>query len=69
MALRRTMPTFAMRWDVREKSELGLQPRSIGATRVFVTPNPSPANAVYSLEDLADWYRRLGQLRDEVTGC
>ena len=54
---------------VREKSELGLQPRNIGGTKVFVTPNPSPANAVYSLEDLAGWYRSLGQLRDEVTGC
>ncbi len=54
---------------VREKSELGLQPRSIGATRVFVTPNPSPANAVYSLEDLVGWYRKLGLLRTEMTGC
>ncbi|MCH2506618.1 MAG: mismatch-specific DNA-glycosylase [Dehalococcoidia bacterium] len=54
--------------DIRGKAELGLQERSIGASRVFVTPNPSPANAAYSLDDLAEWYRRLGILRDELVG-
>ena len=54
--------------DIREKAELGLQERSIGASRVFITPNPSPANAAYSLDDLAEWYRRLGILRDELVG-
>ena len=37
----------------------GEQPARIGDTRIFVTPNPSPANAVYSLADLVDWYKRL----------
>lgn len=37
----------------------GLQPLSIGATRIFVTPNPSPANAAYSLSDLVSWYDAL----------
>lgn len=37
----------------------GLQPLRIGGARVFVTPNPSPANAGYSLGDLIAWYRRL----------
>ena len=36
----------------------GEQP-DLAACRVFVTPNPSPANAAYSLADLSDWYRRL----------
>ncbi len=45
---------------------LGLQPRVIGASRVFVAPNPSPANAVYRLEDLVGWYVELGKLRDEA---
>ncbi len=45
---------------------LGLQPRVIGASKVFVTPNPSPANAVYRLEDLVGWYVELGKLRDEA---
>ncbi len=37
----------------------GEQPICIGASRVFVTPNPSPANAAYSLDDLVGWYNRL----------
>lgn len=40
----------------------GLQVCRIGVTRVFVTPNPSPANAVFSLQDLVDWYNRLADL-------
>jgi double-stranded uracil-DNA glycosylase len=40
----------------------GLQPREIGNSRVFVTPNPSPANAGFSLGDLVLWYRRLAEL-------
>ena len=51
-----------------EKAELGLQERTIGGSRVFVLPNPSPANARYSLVDLAAWYRRLAALRRELTG-
>ena len=37
----------------------GIQPRTVGGARVYVTPNPSPANAAYSLADLRHWYRRL----------
>ena len=47
-----------------EKAVLGLQERTIGTTRVFVTPNPSPANAQFSLDDLVRWYRRLKALRE-----
>ncbi|MEC8857716.1 MAG: mismatch-specific DNA-glycosylase [Chloroflexota bacterium] len=46
---------------VKEKPELGLQERMIGNSAIFVVPNPSPANAKYSLNDLADWYGRLGE--------
>jgi len=42
--------------------EWGEQARRIGVTRVFVTPNPSPANAAYSLDVLTDWYRRLADI-------
>ena len=52
---------------VTEKVELGPQKRQIGTIRVFVVPNPSPANAQFSLEDLVYWYKRLGELRDELT--
>jgi TDG/mug DNA glycosylase family protein len=44
---------------VKEKPGLGLQERIIGTSAVFVVPNPSPANAKYSLNDLAEWYGRL----------
>lgn len=37
----------------------GLQKHPIGKTRVFVTPNPSPANAQYSIEDLTGFYNAM----------
>jgi TDG/mug DNA glycosylase family protein len=37
----------------------GHQALTIGATQFFVTPNPSPANAAYSLETLIDWFNAL----------
>jgi len=40
----------------------GLQPRSIDGVPVFVTPNPSPANAAYSPDDLVAWYDRLAEM-------
>jgi len=38
---------------------LGEQPETIGATRLFVVPNPSPANAHFTLADQTAWYDRL----------
>ena len=49
-----------------EQPELGLQLRTIGSTRIFVVPNPSPANAKYSLDDLVGWYRKLKEFRQEL---
>lgn len=43
--------------------ELGLQPLAIGRSRVFLVPNPSPANAAYSLDTLVGWYQTLRDLR------
>jgi TDG/mug DNA glycosylase family protein len=45
--------------DIRPSIDWGCQPHRIGTTRMFVTPNPSPANAAYSLDDLSNWYRQL----------
>ncbi len=45
---------------------LGRQERVIGTSQVFVVPNPSPANARYSISDLASWYVALGRLRAEI---
>lgn len=47
----------------RRPVDWGLQPYRLGGSRVFVTPNPSPANAVYSLDELITWYARLGEFR------
>ncbi len=40
----------------------GLQDNKIGQSSVFVAPNPSPANAVFSLDDLVAWFNQLAQL-------
>jgi hypothetical protein len=48
------------------KPALGPQRDCLGVSTVFVAPNPSPANAAYSLDVIAEWYRKLGVLRDEL---
>lgn len=48
----------------RQRVALGLQPHTIGESLVFVAPNPSPANAAFSLDALVCWYRKLKELRD-----
>lgn len=40
----------------------GLQKFKIKDSIVFVTPNPSPANAAFSLEVITDWYKELNLL-------
>ena len=45
---------------------LGRQDLTIGNSRVFVLPNPSPANARYSLADLTGWYVELNRWRAEL---
>jgi len=42
--------------------EWGRQPLNIGGSMVAVTPNPSPANAVFSLQDLIRGYNQLAAL-------
>lgn len=44
--------------------ELGEQGFRIGPARVWITPNPSPANARYSLADITAWYVRLKAAMD-----
>lgn len=50
-----------------EKKEIAVQPGpqkyGIGKSRVFVTPNPSPANAQYSLDDLVRYYNEMVSYR------
>jgi len=40
---------------------LGAQSDTIGKTRIFVAPNPSPANAHFTLQDQAVWYDRVAE--------
>ena len=39
---------------------LGLQSLTVGKTRLFVVPNPSPANAHFTPADQTRWYDALG---------
>ena len=43
----------------RERPEHGLQKRRLGATRLFVLPSTSPANAAVSYEERLQWFRAL----------
>lgn len=45
------------------KAKLGLQPDTIGETRVWLLPNPSGLNAHYQLNDLA---KLFGELRERI---
>lgn len=38
---------------------LGPQPEQVGSTGMYVVPNPSPANAHFTLADQIEWYDRL----------
>ena len=40
---------------------LGPQAEVIGSTRLYVLPNPSPANAHFKVSDQIDWYNRLAE--------
>ena len=42
--------------------EWGLQPQRIGVSQVYITPDPSSANATYSLDALIGCYRKLAEL-------
>ena len=53
---------------IRPAIDWGEQVVRLGDSRVFVTPNPSPANAVFSLDDLIAWYQGLATLRDSLAG-
>jgi TDG/mug DNA glycosylase family protein len=45
---------------------LGLQPASLGSTRIFLVPNPSPANAHFTPAEQAGWYDRLARCLAEL---
>ncbi len=47
--------------ETRTNWDLGVQSLSVGATCLFVVPNPSPANAHFRLVDHVLWYNRLAE--------
>ena len=53
----------------RPAIEWGEQTGVIGRSRVFVTPNPSPANAAFCLDDLVAWYRQLAECLKATGGA
>jgi double-stranded uracil-DNA glycosylase len=50
----------------RDDIALGLQPPSLGTTRVFLVPNPSPANAHFTPADQTSWYDSLAACLAEL---
>jgi TDG/mug DNA glycosylase family protein len=49
----------AYRGTFAERPELGTQERQLGATRLFVLPSTSPANAAVPWEERLRWFREL----------
>ncbi|HET9017188.1 MAG TPA: mismatch-specific DNA-glycosylase [Thermomicrobiaceae bacterium] len=49
-------------------ARLGLQPRRLGPSLLFVVPNPSPANAHVTPAEQVAWYDRLADLLDDPAG-
>ena len=45
----------------RPRAKLGLQPETIGATKIWVLPNPSGLNANYQPAQLVELFRQLHQ--------
>jgi double-stranded uracil-DNA glycosylase len=52
--------------DARAPLSLGLQDEAIGTTRIFVVPNPSPANAHATPALQTEWYDRLAELSERL---
>lgn len=48
------------------RSELGLQERMLGETRLFVLPSTSPANAAVPYSERLRWFRELARLLDDL---
>jgi TDG/mug DNA glycosylase family protein len=43
----------------RPKAKMGLQPEALGATRIWVLPNPSGLNANYQADEMTALFREL----------
>jgi double-stranded uracil-DNA glycosylase len=54
----------AYRGVFNERPELGVQERRLGATRLFVLPSTSPANAAVPWDERLRWFRALADALD-----
>ena len=52
-------PFLRLGLGIDRVAALGPQPELLGATRLYVVPNPSPANAHFTPADQTAWYDRL----------
>jgi double-stranded uracil-DNA glycosylase len=52
----------AYRGAFGERSDLGLQERSLGDTKLFVLPSTSPANAAVPYDERLRWFKELAAL-------
>lgn len=52
--------------SVCAKAPLGPQPQRVASTRLFVVPNPSPANAHFTVADQTAWYDRLAAFLEQL---
>ena len=52
----------AYRGAFGERPQLGLQPRMLGETALFVLPSTSPANAAVPYPERLRWFRELAEL-------
>jgi G:T/U-mismatch repair DNA glycosylase len=56
----------AYRGAFGERPDLGLQARELGATRLFVLPSTSPANAAVPWAERLRWFESLAALLGRV---
>jgi double-stranded uracil-DNA glycosylase len=49
-------------FDLTEKPGLGLQAERLGPAKIFLAPNPSPANGHFTLADQIFWYDRIAEV-------
>ena len=58
----------AYRGAFNERPQLGLQARRLAATRLFVLPSTSPANASVPYAERLLWFRKLAKFLEQLTG-
>lgn len=56
----------AYRGAFNERPALGVQERRLAATRLFVLPSTSPANAAVPWEERLRWFQQLADLSDAI---